>query len=52
MYLQFHGAADGVTGSLHRVHVEDEAKQALADGLKEAGVPEVILSRPGDRIEL
>lgn len=34
------------------VHGEDEAKQALADGLKEAGVPEVILSRPGDRIEL
>ncbi len=23
MYLQFHGAADGVTGSLHRIHVSD-----------------------------
>ncbi len=47
--------ATGRRGRVRRValvHGENGAKQVLADELKLAGVPEVILSKPGERVEL
>ena len=34
------------------VHGEEQARQSLAEGLKEAGVPKVIQSKKGERVEL
>lgn len=45
-------ARRGRVAQVGLVHGEDESRQALAERLREAGVPEVIVGAPGMRVEL
>jgi metallo-beta-lactamase family protein len=45
-------AAKGKVRRVALVHGEDESKQSLAKALEEAGIPKVIVSAKGERIEI